>query len=244
MVTQADQYSIVCQVQKEDGLKMIDLVRPKVNSTVLDLGCGTGNLTSILAERVGPGGKVIGVDPDKERLHVAREKYRASNLSFLEGSSEDFPEDKYDIVFSNYVLHWIVDKEKLFKKVHQNLKHRGCFAFTAILELPPLLGQLCDLMGPDRSNRYYNSVYFAPLEFYDKMANQYGFSVEVKADDMSRVVPYPNIDSLMKWWFASTRGIFDRTLIDPVTLDSFIKPFGDNPVQYVVVITTFIFTKL
>ena len=64
---------------------MIDLVHPKVNSTVLDLGCGTGNLTCILAERVGPGG---GVDPDKERLHVAREKYSASNLSFLEGSSE------------------------------------------------------------------------------------------------------------------------------------------------------------
>ena len=145
------------------------------------------------------------------------------------------------------MLHWIVDKEKLFKKAHQNLKHRGCFATsTTSLQLPPLLGQLCDLMGPDRSNRYYDSVYFAPLEFYDKMANQYGFSVEVKADDVSRVVPYPNIDSLMKWWFATTHGIFDPTVIDPVTctLDSFIKPFGDKPIQYVLKMTTFIFTKL
>ena len=67
---------------------MIDLVHPKVNSTVLDLGCGTGNLTCILAERVGPGGKVIGVDPDKERLHVAREKYSASMQFILFGGQQ------------------------------------------------------------------------------------------------------------------------------------------------------------
>ena len=43
-------------------------VCPKAGDVILDLGCGTGELSAYLAELVGPRGKVIGVDPDKERV--------------------------------------------------------------------------------------------------------------------------------------------------------------------------------
>ena len=49
-------------------------------ATVLDLGCGTGYLTKVLSERVGPEGKVVAVDPDGERLKIARENHSASNF--------------------------------------------------------------------------------------------------------------------------------------------------------------------
>ena len=51
----------------------------------------------------------MGVDPDKERVKIANEKYGKSNLEFLEGDSENFPTNQYDIVYSNYVLQWIQD---------------------------------------------------------------------------------------------------------------------------------------
>ena len=56
-------------VQKVDGKKLIKTeVCPQAGDTILDLGCGTGELSAYLAELVGPEGKVVVVDPDKERI--------------------------------------------------------------------------------------------------------------------------------------------------------------------------------
>ena len=234
MTTQAEHYSINSQSQKEDGLKLIGQLRPEKSCKILDLGCGTGYLSSVLAERVGPGGKVIGVDPDNERVRVAHEKYSASNLVFLEGSGEDFPEDQYDIVFSNYVLHWIKDKESVLKKVYQNLKPGGRFAFIAplVTTFPKILHQLCDLMGPDISKHIMESNYFVPFEAYEEMAvSQCGFLMKFK-ESCDKVMTFLNIEALIDWWFATTHGVFDPTLIDAVTLDGFVKRFRDKPVQF------------
>ena len=80
--------------QKVDGEDFIQTdVCPKAGDVILDLGCGTGELSAYLAELVGPRGKVIGVDPDKERIRVAKESHsQIENLSFTEGSAEAFSE--------------------------------------------------------------------------------------------------------------------------------------------------------
>ena len=76
----------------EDGTTLIDLLSPTEKSKVLDLGCGTGYLSKVLGERVSPGGEVIGVDPDKARIKVAKEKYASRNVVFFEGSTAEFPD--------------------------------------------------------------------------------------------------------------------------------------------------------
>jgi len=87
MTSSALLYRQVSSLQTEDGLKLIDRLSPLEGSRVLDLGCGTGYLASVLAQRVGPEGKVTGVDPDRERIRLAREQYGTiSNLQFLVGS--------------------------------------------------------------------------------------------------------------------------------------------------------------
>ena len=56
-------------IQKMDGQIFIETdVCPQAGDTILDLGCGTGELSAYLAELVGPEGKVVAVDPDKERI--------------------------------------------------------------------------------------------------------------------------------------------------------------------------------
>ncbi|RMX48181.1 hypothetical protein pdam_00015398 [Pocillopora damicornis] len=96
---------------------------------ILDLGCGTGELSAYLSELVGQDGRVVAVDPDSYRVEVARESQREEkNLTFQEGSSTSFPgmgSETYDIVFSNFVLHWIRDKEEAFKNMFQSLKPAG-----------------------------------------------------------------------------------------------------------------------
>ena len=56
---------------------MIKKLQLSEGMSVLDLGCGTRNLTKILSERVGPEGRIIAVDPDKERLEIAKSNYSA-----------------------------------------------------------------------------------------------------------------------------------------------------------------------
>ena len=94
---------------------MLDLSK---GNTVLDLGCGTGYLTKLLAERVGPQGKVLAVDPDGERLKIAKDKYSAPNIVYVQARDQTFPEGQYDAIFCNTVIHWIKDKRALFKRVY------------------------------------------------------------------------------------------------------------------------------
>ena len=64
---------------------MIEKLQLSQGKSVLDLGCGTGNVTKMVSERVGPEGRIIAVDPDKERLQIASliENYSAT-LAALE----------------------------------------------------------------------------------------------------------------------------------------------------------------
>ena len=94
------------------------------------MGYGTGNVTKILSERVGPEGRIIAVDPDKERLQIARKNYSASNIEYIKADDKTFPEGQYDLIFANAVIHWIQDKRALFEKVYKNLKVGGRFAFV------------------------------------------------------------------------------------------------------------------
>ena len=81
--------------------------------------------------------QVLGIDPDSERLQVAKEKYPASNLEYKEGSGEDIPGTDYDIVFSNSVLHWCKNKDLVFKQVNKSLKEGGTFGFVTPADFDP-----------------------------------------------------------------------------------------------------------
>lgn len=112
-------YSEINDIQLQYGRRLVLLADIKVGDTVLDMGCGTGELTSFLAGTVGKESQVVGVDPDMERIKVAIHKHSVGiheNIIFEHGdSSSQFPhfdEQYYDIHFSNFVFQWLNPKEK------------------------------------------------------------------------------------------------------------------------------------
>ena len=123
-------YDCHSTVQREEGLNIIKHLNLQKGSKVLDVGCGTGYLSKVLADLVGPDGKVVAIDPDVDRLMLARKKYPATNLEYHEGCAEDLPGRGYDVIFSNEVFHWVKDLDCVLQKAYTILNEGGKFAFN------------------------------------------------------------------------------------------------------------------
>ncbi|WP_232628050.1 trans-aconitate 2-methyltransferase [Methylobacterium sp. Leaf118] len=93
---------------------------------VVDLGCGPGNATALLAERF-PGASVVGVDSAPDM--VAQARHALPRLRFVEGDMRDFhPEAPPDLIFANAVLQWLPDHAGLLLRLVRQLAPGGCLA--------------------------------------------------------------------------------------------------------------------
>ena len=79
----AEAYEENSSEQVRLGMDLIQKINPKKGDKVLDMGCGTGKLSEVFADLVGPEGQVVAIDPDTERLKIAREKHGAPNIVSL-----------------------------------------------------------------------------------------------------------------------------------------------------------------
>lgn len=102
----------------------------KEGETVLDLGCGGGLDVFLAAQRVGPRGKVIGLDMTPELVDKARANARAGNVANVEfrvAEIEKLPltAGSVDVVISNCVINHSPDKLTVFKEAYRVLKPGG-----------------------------------------------------------------------------------------------------------------------
>ena len=226
----AELYSEISGPQKEHGEELIEKLSLEKNMKILDLGCGTGYLSALLADCVGPGGKVVAIDPNTSRLELAERQYSKTNLVFLEANDATLPEDQYDLVFANHVLHWIEDKFAVLSKIYQNLKPGGRFAFIVAECRLPIFEQMDNLMGAEKAEKMKQDFQCLSASEYTHLATTIGFKV-VSSEVEMRPLNFANVDGLLKWYCGSTEGRFNPEKVDPVVLEAFKQPYGDHPAE-------------
>ncbi len=157
---------------------------------VLDLGCGTGRDSYIIAHLVGPGGEVVGVDMTDEQLDIAKKYidhqmkvfgFDEPNIKFLKGYIEDLKtiglKDSYfDKVVSNCVVNLSARKDMVFSEVYRVLKESGEFYFSDVFSdrvLPEWMKDDPVLVGECLGGALY-------VKDFETLASEAGF-VELKA---------------------------------------------------------------
>ena len=145
--------------------------------TVLDLGSGAGFDAFLAWRKVGPTGKVIGIDMTDDMLARAQEnaaKLGATNVEFRKGQIESLPVDSnsVDLVISNCVINLSPDQSQVFREIARVLKPGGQFAVSDIV----LLAELPEKVRNDVS-AYVGCISGAsPMGEYVRMALEAGLT--------------------------------------------------------------------
>lgn len=105
----------------------------KAGMTVLELGCGTGNMAVLMAKIVGPTGKVIAVDNSEAQLRIARETAESEDVDNIEFIQHDALELDYldvqcDFIYFRWVLLFLPEAQAVVKKLYDKLKPGGVFS--------------------------------------------------------------------------------------------------------------------
>ena len=199
---------------------------------MLDLGCGTGNLSSVIADKVSTKGLVIGVDPDEERIAVARRTFgHLKNMKFEEGSSDTlsdyFDKASFDAVFSSNVFHWIHDKKLAMKNIHDMLKPGGRAVMFFETDIPVLVGRAVKELNPEENyRRLQNMLCFEEKETVESYCRDAGLVV-IESIEFQQHGVHESLLDFLDAVAASTHGVFDLDFVEEENLRKF-KRFVDK----------------
>ena len=189
----AEQYSENARFVSDLGMPVVELLAPVAGEAILDLGCGDGVLTRKLVDL---GCVVVGVDASPAMVAAARA--RGLDARVMDGHALQF-ESAFDAVFSNAVLHWLKQPQKVIAGVWRALKPGGRFVgeFGGAGNVAVIVNAIDSALrargiDPQPLNPWYNPT----AEAYRALLQAVGFEVR-SVDLFPRPTPLPG--SLTAW---------------------------------------------
>jgi trans-aconitate methyltransferase len=176
----------------------LELLSPKAGERILDLGCGTGHLTQKIASY---GTEVLGVDSAETMILQAKQNYPSLRFAVIDATNLEFTEE-FDAVFSNAVLHWIKQPEKVIAGVWKSLKVGGRFVaeFGGKGNINLIQTALNNAVCAENSNfeKAVNPNYFPSIAEYGSLLENQGFKLTF-ATLFARPTPLEGEGGMINW---------------------------------------------
>lgn len=186
----ADVWELVDLQLSPLGICGLEVLQPEIGDTVVDIGCGAGQSTIQLAERVGTGGHVVGIDVAAPLLELAKRRTRGlSQVSFLQADAQhlNLPERSADGIFSRFGVMSFADPVVTFSNFRKILKPTGRLTFVCWRALEANQLDLLPLQATGLKAMADPTPFsFADDGFLRAMLRAAGFTdVKVQAGDMT-----------------------------------------------------------
>jgi trans-aconitate methyltransferase len=121
----ASTYHQVSEPQFEWGRVVLDRLVLAGDEHVVDVGCGTGRLTRVLAARL-PRGRTVAVDRSATMLSQAVRHLESAGVPVVRASADALPfKNAFDVIFSTATFHWVLDQDALFASLYTALVDGG-----------------------------------------------------------------------------------------------------------------------
>jgi trans-aconitate 2-methyltransferase len=212
----AEDYAKNSSAQLQWAQELISKLTLQGNESVLDIGCGDGKISAQLSLAV-KNGNVVGIDLSEEMIGLATEKFPSDeypNLSFLRMDATDiYLPHRFDVAFSNAVLHWVKDHIAVLRGVRAYLKADGKMllqmggrenaadvfgAIERVKQAPPWAPYL---------GGFTPAYYFYGPEEYQEWLSASGFRA-VRVELIPKDMQHQGVESMWGWlrttWFPYT----------------------------------------
>jgi trans-aconitate methyltransferase len=177
---------------------LVELLEPKAGERVLDVGCGTGELTRAIALA---GARVVGVDASASMIEAARRSFPELDLRVMDAREMRF-EEPFDAVFSNATLHWVRPPEKAAARIFAALRPGGRLVaeFGAEGNVRGVL-MAAEAAGRDAGvelGDILHANYFPSAGAYAELLRRVGFT-DVGTYEVDRPTPLEGPEGLRAW---------------------------------------------
>ena len=210
-----------------DLVHRIPVDRPR---TVIDLGCGPGNSTAVLAERW-PSADITGLDSSAEMLERAHATGGA--IRWITGDIEAWAgsTDKSDIVFSNAALQWVTNHAELYPRLLERVSDGGALAIQvpANLDAPAQRMMRQVAASPAWRNRFSSAkvrdwfVHDAAF-YYDLLAGR-ASTLDLWTTEYIHIMP--GVEAITEWYRATGLRPFLEVLTSDADRQEFLNDYTD-----------------
>lgn len=204
----------------------VEFVAPKSGESALDIACGTGALTKLLADRASSGGRIVGLDFDSGMIDVARS--RRPDIEWCEADALDMPfgTGEFDIVTSHQGFQFLPEKRTGLLEMRRVLKPRGRLALSVwrSVEYSPghlaLSKALAKWVDPDVAKLTPFSL-GDPDTLQDLVSDAGFIKIEIRA--VSKIVRFDSAVHFAELIIAGSSAITRKALsqISPADIDGF-----------------------